>query len=71
MSFPTRTLRQAAAAKVATAAVLFGAGSAAAQAQAQAEFSPGEEDFVLLQLQVKKYRLLNEVRGFGGKTPPR
>ena len=64
MSFPTRTLRQAAVATFAAAAVLFGAGSAAAQAQAQAEFSPGEEDFVLLQLQVKKYRLLNEVRGY-------
>lgn len=48
---------------IAAAIALLSAGAAAAQA----DFSPGEEDFVLLQLQVKKYRLLNEIRGY--QTP--
>jgi len=52
-----------AAASIAAAVALLSAGAAAAQA----DFSPGEEDFVLLQLQVKKYRLLNEIRGY--QTP--
>ena len=54
-----------AAASLAAAACLLGAGGASAQTPA--EFSPGDEDFLLLQLQVKKYRLLNDVRGY--RTP--
>ena len=53
--------RQAAVASIAAAAALF-AGSAAAQS-----YTPSEDDAVLLQLQVKKYRLLNEIRGY--QTP--
>lgn len=52
---------QAAVACLAAAAVLF-----AAPAAAQ-DFVPSDDDAVLLQLQVKKYRLLNEVRGY--QTP--
>jgi hypothetical protein len=36
-------------------------------ASAQAEFAPSDDDAVLLQLQVRKYRLLNEIRGY--QTP--
>ena len=63
--FRSRPWRQVAVASVAAAAVLFGAGAAAAQAPV--DFSPGEEDFVLLQLQVGKYTLSNDVRGY--QTP--
>src|SRR5688572_10739031 len=60
-----RTLRQKAVATIAAATVLCGAG--AASAQSPAAFSPGEEDFVLLQLQVKKYRMMQDIRGY--QTP--
>lgn len=59
-----RQWRRKAAASIAAAFALLSAGAAAAQSAA---YSPGEEDFVLLQLQVKKYRLLNEIRGY--QTP--
>lgn len=57
-----RTWRQAAVATIAAAAALWSAGSAAAQG-----YAPSEDDAVLLQLQVKSYRLLNEIRGY--QTP--
>ena len=52
------------AASVAAAVLLLGAAQAA---QASPDFQPSEEDFLLLQLQVKKYRLLNDIRGY--QTP--
>jgi len=60
-----RTLRQKAVASIAAAAAMLGAGSAAAQGPAG--YTPSEEDFVLLELQVKKYRLTEEIRGY--QTP--
>ena len=56
-----RKWRQAAVASIAAAAALC-AGSAAAQG-----FTPTDNDAVLLQIQVKKYRLLNDIRGY--QTP--
>jgi hypothetical protein len=52
------------AASLAAAIVLLGGGQAAAQ---EAAFRPSDEDFVLLQLQVKKYRMVTELRGY--QTP--
>jgi len=60
-----RPWRQVAVASFAAAAVLFGASAAAAQAPA--DFTPGEEDSLLLQLRVGKYTLSNDVRGY--QTP--
>lgn len=57
--FATQKWRQAAVASIAAAAALFAAGGAAAQA-----YEPSEDDVVLLQLQVRKYRMLNEIRGY-------
>jgi hypothetical protein len=56
-----RTWRQAAVATIAAAAALL-----AAPVAAQG-YTPSEDDAVLLQLQVKKYRLLDEIRGY--QTP--
>jgi hypothetical protein len=58
----SRSWRKAAVATLAAAAALLLAGSARAQGHA-----PSEDDAVLLQLQVKNYRLLNEIRGY--QTP--
>ena len=58
-----RTLRQGAAAIAAAFALLAG-GTAAAQTGG---YTPSEEDSVLLQLQVKGYRLSTELRGY--QTP--
>lgn len=55
--------RRRAVASIAAALALFTAGTAAAQAT----YTPNEEDLVLLQLQVKKYRLSSEIRGY--QTP--
>src|SRR5690606_20447152 len=57
-------LRRTAVATLAAAAALCLSDSALAQASA---FTPAEEDFVLLQMNVKKYRLLNDIRGY--QTP--
>lgn len=54
--------RRAAVASIAAAAALFAGGSAAAQG-----YAPSEDDAVLLQLQVKKYRLVDNIRGY--QTP--
>ncbi|HEY6817026.1 MAG TPA: carboxypeptidase-like regulatory domain-containing protein [Croceibacterium sp.] len=54
-------MRQAAVASIAAAAAL-----SAAPAAAQ-DFTPTEDDAVLLQLQVRTYRLLDEIRGY--QTP--
>ena len=56
-----QTWRKAAVASIAAAATLW-----AAPAAAQG-YTPNEDDAVLLQLQVKTYRLLNEIRGY--QTP--
>jgi hypothetical protein len=56
-----RTWRRAAVASIAAAAALW-AVPAAAQG-----YTPSEDDVVLLQLQVKTYRLLDEIRGY--QTP--
>lgn len=53
-----RKWHQAAVETIAAAAVLLAGGTAAAQA-----YSPSEDDELLLQMQVKSYRLLNEIRG--------
>lgn len=53
-----RTWRKAAVASIAAAAALWTA-PAAAQ-----DYAPSEDDAVLLQLQVKRFRLLNELRGY-------
>jgi hypothetical protein len=58
-----RHWRRKAVATLAAAFALFGASAA----QAQAAYAPAEEDLVLLQLQVRKYRLTNEIRGY--QTP--
>lgn len=62
-------LRLTAAASIAAAFALFGVpfGTSAVAALAPAAYAPGEDDFLLLQLQVQKYRLLNEIRGY--QTP--
>src|SRR3954469_21376480 len=60
----SRPLRQRAVASIAAALALLGAGQAAAQS---IKYAPSEEDAVLLQLQVKKYHLSNELRGY--QTP--
>ena len=57
-----RKWRQTAVATIAAAAALLAGGSAAAQG-----YKPGEEDVLLLQMQVKSYRLLDEIRGY--QTP--
>ncbi len=57
-----RTWRQTAVATLAAAAALLSGGQAAAQG-----YTPTEDDAVLLQMQVKSYRLLNEIRGY--QTP--
>jgi hypothetical protein len=59
-----RTWRQAAAASFAAAAVLFAAPQAAGASDG---FVPSEEDAVLLQVQIRKFRLLNDIRGY--QTP--
>ncbi|KRA81545.1 collagen binding domain-containing protein [Altererythrobacter sp. Root672] len=56
-----RPLRLRAVAKFAAACLLFSSGAAQAQAS---DYAPNEEDAVLFQLQVKQYRLMNEVRGY-------
>jgi len=60
--FVPRKWRQAAVATLAAAAALFAGGAAAAQG-----YTPSEDDAVLLQMQVKSYRLLDEIRGY--QTP--
>jgi hypothetical protein len=60
--FVLRKWHQAAVASIAAAAVLLAGGGAAAQG-----YAPSEEDALLLQMQVKSYRLLNEIRGY--QTP--
>ncbi len=62
---PLRKWSRRVATHVAAAFLLFGAASTAAQGAD--DFQPSEDDFLLLQLQVKKYRLLNEIRGY--QTP--
>ena len=59
-----RSLRSRAAAIVAAALTLLASGTAAAQTGG---YTPSEEDAVLLQLQVKGYRLANDLRGY--QTP--
>jgi hypothetical protein len=59
------TLRQKAVASIAAAFALF-AGTGVA-AQSVTAYEPNEDDSVLLQLQVKKYRMANELRGY--QTP--
>ncbi len=56
--------RQAAVALIAAAGLLLGAGRAVAQGNG---YTPVEEDQVLLQLQVKNRRMVNEIRGY--QTP--
>ncbi|HEU4650342.1 MAG TPA: carboxypeptidase regulatory-like domain-containing protein, partial [Croceibacterium sp.] len=56
-----RIWRQAAVATIAAAAALFAAPAAADS------YTPSEDDAVLLQLQVKQYRMNNEIRGY--QTP--
>jgi hypothetical protein len=60
--FVPRKWRQAAVATIAAAAALCAGGRAAAQ-----DYTPSEDDVVLLQMQVKSYRLLEEIRGY--QTP--
>ncbi len=62
--FAFRKWRPTAAALVAAAVLPF---AQPASAQDAASFTPSEEDFVLLQLQVRSYRLLNDIRGY--QTP--
>jgi hypothetical protein len=57
-----RTWRQAAVASIAAAAALCAAPAAAADS-----YTPNEDDAVLLQLTVKNYRLIEEIRGY--QTP--
>ena len=59
-----RFLRQRAVASIAATLTLLAGSAAAAQSAA---YVPSEEDAVLLQLQVKKYRLTNDLRGY--QTP--
>lgn len=58
------TLRLKAVAKLAAACLALSSGAALAQ---DGGYVPNEEDAVLFQLQVKHYRLMNEVRGY--QTP--
>jgi hypothetical protein len=62
--FRFRTLRSKAAATIAAALALLASGTAAAQAGG---YTPSEEDAILLQLQVRGYRLANDLRGY--QTP--
>src|SRR3990170_3274773 len=59
-----RSLRSKAVATIAAAFALFGSGTAAAQ---DGGYTPNEEDAILLQLQIKGYRLANDLRGY--QTP--
>ena len=59
-----RTLRQGAVATFAAAFALLACGTASAQTGG---YSPNEEDEVLLQIQVGRYRLSNDIRGY--QTP--
>jgi hypothetical protein len=59
-----RTLRSKAVATIAAALALLACGTAAAQ---DGGYQPTEEDSILLQLQVKGYRLANDLRGY--QTP--
>ncbi|MBO9517899.1 MAG: carboxypeptidase regulatory-like domain-containing protein [Porphyrobacter sp.] len=59
-----RSLRLQAVAKLAASCLLLWSGAATAQ---ESGYTPSEEDAVLFQLQVKQYRLMNEVRGY--QTP--
>ena len=59
-----RTLRSRAVATIAAAFALCASGAASAQAGG---YMPSEEDAILLQLQVKGYRLANDLRGY--QTP--
>src|SRR3990170_8525548 len=59
-----RSLRSKAAATIAAAFALLACGTAAAQ---DGGYQPTEEDSILLQLQVKGYRLANDLRGY--QTP--
>lgn len=65
MASPLTRWRRKAAASFAAACVLLGSGAAAAPSAAA--FTPTEDESVLLQLQVRKFRLLNELRGY--QTP--
>lgn len=60
-----RKWRRAAVASLAAAAALFVPQAAAAQSPDG--FTPSEDDYVLLQMSVRKYRLLNDIRGY--QTP--
>ncbi len=57
-------LRSRAVAAIAAAFALLGSGTAAAQSGG---YTPSEEDAILLQLQVRGYRLANDLRGY--QTP--
>lgn len=61
--FGFRLSRQGAVATIAAALALFTGGTATAQSG----YQPNEEDSLLLQLQVKDYRLANDLRGY--QTP--
>lgn len=60
----SRTFRHGAAATLAAALLASGSGLGAT---APRDWQPGEEDFLLLQIRVEKYKLLNDVRGY--QTP--
>ena len=62
---PPSLWRRKAVATIAAAFALVAGGSASAQATTA--FTPTEDDLVLLQLQVKKYLMRNEIRGY--QTP--
>src|SRR5690349_12228728 len=62
---PLKAFRATAAAMIAAATLACGLGAAHAQDRLPAGVqAPTQEDSIILQLQVKKYRLRNEVRGY-------